>query len=658
MNRKENEPPNHKHLLGNTIGYQERCQSPESDTVSIFSYKEIKSSESSPISSPVKSERSWDGEREPIITAAKTKINSIVESSPRKSIQIRHLVNPESSCSTSATNPRRTKPSSQSSVVCQTLNRGPPQLIRQCDRTQNFVENLVDTSSQMIEVIWPLSASHCDKDYLGGKNLIGLRTFIQEVLKRSKTSYYTLQVALYYLILIKPYIPKVDFTRHSEITHSQRAMQCGRRMFLAALILASKYLQDRNYSARAWSKISGLKISEINSNEMTFVIAVNWKLHIPEAQFQRWANIVFKYSTSQTLPVPFFDGNYYPAGLTWKQIIPILTPDLDEIDIERFSRLSLKNLPFCDRFGCLDGPGSLMEGDATLKLTPIRPKSFNSPPFQPRIPTLPTPAMTPNIEGFCPPAARAWSTGQAMKEFVQQHQCEALKAASCEKWPGENIVLLGKPFAKVISGGSIISSPESMVSDVSTISSSSSSSSRTSRSSSVCSVTYTVGAYSGSNCTNLAVNHRSTLANLNGSNYVPACIGRYEPYVVPSENFYPNDAEMDATLALMHLARTDKWNHKKSNRHKRTRPLSVADNTISEEVKSLLSHQYNLNDCVISDSRKSNPSVLSRPDLVKNLYKPSTGSQAGSRKKPKSLGRDASWIRKSPLVCCVPSVGF
>jgi hypothetical protein len=37
-----------------------------------------------------------------------------------------------------------------------------------------------------------------------------------------------------------------------------RAKQCGRRMFLAALILSSKSLQDRNYSARAWSKISGL----------------------------------------------------------------------------------------------------------------------------------------------------------------------------------------------------------------------------------------------------------------------------------------------------------------------------------------------------------------------------------------------------------------
>ncbi len=60
---------------------------------------------------------------------------------------------------------------------------------------------------------------------------------------------------------------------------ASRALQCGRRMFLAALILASKWLQDRNYSARAWSKISGLQVSEINDNERAFLAAVNWKLH-------------------------------------------------------------------------------------------------------------------------------------------------------------------------------------------------------------------------------------------------------------------------------------------------------------------------------------------------------------------------------------------
>src|SRR5271156_5656913 len=161
-----------------------------------------------------------------------------------------------------------------------------------------------DTSAQIVEAIWPLSSVACRSE-MGIKGVLPLRTFIQETLRRSRTSYSTLQVALYYLILIKPHVPKHDFTMEQpDKVHSSRALQCGRRMFLSALILASKYLQDRNYSARAWSKISGLNTLEINQNEMAFLLAVNWKLHIPEPIFQRWTDIVLKYTPSAHAPTP------------------------------------------------------------------------------------------------------------------------------------------------------------------------------------------------------------------------------------------------------------------------------------------------------------------------------------------------------------------
>ncbi|EZF32937.1 hypothetical protein H101_03475, partial [Trichophyton interdigitale H6] len=157
--------------------------------------------------------------------------------------------------------------------------RPPPTLVRQCERKTNFVDSLVDSASQIVEIIWPLSVAAAPRSVestLGCKGVLPLRTFIQETLRRSRTSYSTLQVALYYLILIKPHVPSIDFTMEQpKLQQSQsRAMQCGRRMFLSALILASKYLQDRNYSARAWSKISGLNTAEINQNELMFLQAV------------------------------------------------------------------------------------------------------------------------------------------------------------------------------------------------------------------------------------------------------------------------------------------------------------------------------------------------------------------------------------------------
>src|SRR6478609_4982941 len=165
---------------------------------------------------------------------------------------------------------------------------------------------LLDSSTHIVEAIWPLSSVAC-RNELGSRAILPLRTFIQETLRPSRTSYSTLQVALYYLILIKPHVPKHNFTMEQpEDRHADRALQCGRRMFLAALILASKYLPDRNYSARAWSKISGLNTQEINQNEMAFLLAVNWKLHITDDVVQRWTDIVLKYTPSQPpSPVAF-----------------------------------------------------------------------------------------------------------------------------------------------------------------------------------------------------------------------------------------------------------------------------------------------------------------------------------------------------------------
>ncbi|KAI9596083.1 hypothetical protein BDF19DRAFT_345078, partial [Syncephalis fuscata] len=55
---------------------------------------------------------------------------------------------------------------------------------------------------------------------------------------------------------------------------------CGRRMFLASLVIATKYLQDRAYSNRAWSRVSGLSASEITRCERKLLHWLSWNLYI------------------------------------------------------------------------------------------------------------------------------------------------------------------------------------------------------------------------------------------------------------------------------------------------------------------------------------------------------------------------------------------
>lgn len=243
-----------------------------------------------------------------------------------------------------------------------------------------------------------------------------LRTFIQETLRRSRTSYSTLQVALYYLIKIKPHVPSQ--TEQSRDKPVCRAMQCGRRMFLAALILASKYLQDRNYSARAWSKISGLNTLEINQNELMFLEAVGWRLHISEATFQRWTDVVLKYTPGAGAAL----GN----GHCWRTVIPRLTPELDVIEFEPITppssgESSVANSPSPRSMPAVYEPAAntslpsiheqvpSLRRNAPMPLEPMPRMEY--PPSIHRPQMLPTPQMTPQSSLASTPAASATSFG-------------------------------------------------------------------------------------------------------------------------------------------------------------------------------------------------------------------------------------------------------
>ncbi|KAI6249354.1 G1/S-specific cyclin pas1 [Erysiphe necator] len=223
-------------------------------------------------------------------------------------------------------------------------------------RQNNFIDSLVDSSSNIVEAIWPLSVVPY-KNAIESKGIIPLREFIHETLYRSGTSYSTLQVTLYYLILIKPHVLKQEYVMSKNLRENPRSvLLCGRRMFISALILASKYLQDRNFTVQAWSRISGLDVKEINRNEITFLLAVNWQLHITEKIFQKWTQILLKYFS---MPHPSISIRTISCGKFsshLKSIIIGLNPQLDNIQCLVKSSITRKICsPYspCYEFGTL-----------------------------------------------------------------------------------------------------------------------------------------------------------------------------------------------------------------------------------------------------------------------------------------------------------------
>ncbi|KAI4154443.1 MAG: hypothetical protein L6R39_001384 [Caloplaca ligustica] len=302
-------------------------------------------------------------------------------------------------------------------------------------------------------------------------------------------------------------------------------------MFLASLILASKYLQDRNFSARAWSRISGLEASEINTNEMAFLTAVNWKLHVPEPVYQRWTDVVLKYSPSaSSLPSPRSSPR---AVNQWKALIPHLTPQLDNIDFghaelvtDSCPKTPMNLVPAVDfrepvwSSSNEPTPTPPHKIPRTLEPTPhATPKNENILPALPRLGPLPTPKLTPQPNGFnnafSTPAVGAEGLGprrSSMSIAMEQAQNVCMARITLDNPNPSWRPSLPQPFptssarrSSLARSSPSVSSPESMISDVS---------SRSSRSSSISSVASSACALPASRPGGLAAQATRRCANM------------------------------------------------------------------------------------------------------------------------------------------------
>lgn len=138
---------------------------------------------------------------------------------------------------------------------------------------------LVNCAINLIKVLYP------ELD----ESKIKLRFFIIEILRRSKTSIQSLQIACFYLFkLIK--------------TNKGDLPPCPKKTFLGVLIVASKFNQDANYSFKTWLKICGCN-NDANSNsdlnlqilrgiEVQCLKLLNYECYINNSKYENWCNIL------------------------------------------------------------------------------------------------------------------------------------------------------------------------------------------------------------------------------------------------------------------------------------------------------------------------------------------------------------------------------
>lgn len=183
---------------------------------------------------------------------------------------------------------------------CQTSIRSLPTLAKETVKQYSYVDSLVDVATMITQTLWPCQESSSPCNTLHSVRMISY--FITETSRKSKTSLSTMQLALLYCIRLKreqdkltrqcASSPSDSTTLGADAATVPVGSTCARRNFLSALILASKYLQDRNFSNKAWSKISSISVSEINLREREFLEITRWNLDVKHDVFSRWSGMM------------------------------------------------------------------------------------------------------------------------------------------------------------------------------------------------------------------------------------------------------------------------------------------------------------------------------------------------------------------------------
>jgi hypothetical protein len=167
------------------------------------------------------------------------------------------------------------------------------------------VDSLADVTVSVLEYTWP------EDEF----KKLSLSIFVKEILRRSKTSYTLLLLALLYMLRTK-YEVDCKRRRRSKGQLRKRA-SIGRKYLLASLILAGKYLQDANYSMHTWSKLSGLSRSSIVRIERDMLSLLDFRLHVDVELYESWSKFVLECVRLNKKPLPD-QMELYTRDIYWK----------------------------------------------------------------------------------------------------------------------------------------------------------------------------------------------------------------------------------------------------------------------------------------------------------------------------------------------------
>lgn len=136
-------------------------------------------------------------------------------------------------------------------------------------------EQLAAVSLAALEMVWGLEVDRLLNERSGP-----LAVFVGAVVRRHHPE--VIYTALVYCLRLREGV-SARIRLWQARRHPLTAALCCRRMFLAAVMSASKFLLDRATPNRAWAKLVGLGVAEIARSEYVFLVLIGHRLHVHPA---------------------------------------------------------------------------------------------------------------------------------------------------------------------------------------------------------------------------------------------------------------------------------------------------------------------------------------------------------------------------------------
>ncbi|CAO3636387.1 unnamed protein product [Cunninghamella blakesleeana] len=141
--------------------------------------------------------------------------------------------------------------------------------------------DLADFSATIVYLMWHSRKSCTSGNRVNGNASPAFKRFCLQVLSSTQLTESAVYLGLKYICHLLESNPSIEGAEGSEY-----------RLFIVALMLANKFLDDNTFTNKTWSEVSGMKVQDLNIMESEFLEALEYTLFVRDEDYKKWKSIL------------------------------------------------------------------------------------------------------------------------------------------------------------------------------------------------------------------------------------------------------------------------------------------------------------------------------------------------------------------------------